>query len=69
MTDQAKLSEYQDALIELLASGMSEGEVMQHLQTDKRFEYYRDYVSQFDPDMVAVASELICKWAIRKPDQ
>jgi|JI10StandDraft_1071094.scaffolds.fasta_scaffold00383_42 hypothetical protein len=69
MTDQAKLSEYQDALLELLASGMSEGEVIQRLQTDPRFACYRDYVSQFDPDMVAVASELICKWAIRKPDQ
>lgn len=69
MTDHATLSECQDALLELLASGMSEAEVIQHLQTDPRFDCYRDYVSQFDPDMVAVASELICKWAIHKPDQ
>jgi hypothetical protein len=47
-------------LLELLASGMSEGEVIQRLQTDPRFACYRDYVSQFDPDMVAVAAELIC---------
>lgn len=66
MSEKSPLEEYQDALIELLSSGLSQDEVLQALETDHRFESYRDYVKDFDPDMVAVACELMGKWAKRK---
>ena len=57
--------EYQDALLELLSSRLPQDEILESLRTDPRFEGYRDYVKEFDPDMVAVACELMGQWAIR----
>jgi hypothetical protein len=34
--------------------------------TDPRLEFYKDDIKQFDPDMVAVACELMGEWARRK---
>ncbi len=66
MPENQELTDFQDALLELLASGQPQDEIMKVLKTDPRFQSYRDYVDEFDPDMVAVACELMCKWAIRK---
>lgn len=49
-------------------SGLSQSEVLEQLNSDPRFESYRDYVGTFDPDMVAVACELMVKWAKHKED-
>ncbi len=65
MPDKSTLLQYQDALLELLSSGLSQNEILETLKTDSRFEPYKDYVKDFDPDMVAVACELMGKWAKR----
>lgn len=69
MPEKQELADFQDALLELLASGQSQNKVLEALKTDPRFHCYREYVNQFDPDMVAVACELMCKWAIRKDSE
>ncbi|MBX9696429.1 MAG: hypothetical protein K2Z81_28840 [Cyanobacteria bacterium] len=66
MPDTSPLADYQDALLELLSSNLPFEEVLEKLRTDPRFEHYQDYVKDFDPDMVAVACELMGKWARRK---
>ncbi|MFA6210874.1 MAG: hypothetical protein WCT03_23815 [Candidatus Obscuribacterales bacterium] len=68
MSEDLKYSEFQNALLELLSSDISEDAILAILKSDARFEDYRDYVEQFDPDMVAVACELMGKWARRKPE-
>lgn len=68
MSEELKYSEFQNALLDLLASGLPEETIIATLKSDSRFDDYRDYVDQFDPDMVAVASELMGKWARRKVD-
>jgi len=65
----ASLIDYQDALLELLSSGLTQDEVLNSLKTDPRFSGFEDYIEKFDPDMVAVACELMSKWARRKPDR
>lgn len=65
MPEPSPLQEYQDALLELLSSGKTHGEIVEILNKDPQFETYRDYISQFDPDMVEVARELMGKWAQR----
>lgn len=62
---EKSLVEYQDALLELLSSGLPEHVILEALKTDPRFEDYQDYIKQFDPDMVAVACELMVRWAKR----
>jgi hypothetical protein len=68
MSNGSKLLEYQNALVELLASGKTHAEILELLKTDQKFEHYRDYIDQFDPDMVEVARELMGKWAQRVDD-
>ncbi|MBP9092272.1 hypothetical protein KBI23_14685 [bacterium] len=68
MTEDLKYAEFQKALIDLLASGLPEETIIATIKSDARFDSYRDYVDQFDPDMVAVACELMGKWARRKVD-
>lgn len=65
-SDNSPLLEYQDALLELLSSGLPQNEILEALNSDSRFEHYRHYVSEFDPDMVAVACELMVQWSIRR---
>jgi hypothetical protein len=66
MPEESPLIDFQDALLELLASGQPQDVVLETLKTDPRFEPYQDYIKEFDPDMVAVACELMGKWAKRK---
>ena len=66
MPDESQLADYQDALLSLLASGLPQDEILETLRTDSRFANYREYVEGFDPDMIAVACELMGKWAKRK---
>lgn len=68
MPEKSPLIDYQDALLELLSSGLSQDAILETLKTDTRFAGYQDYVEKFDPDMVAVACELIGKWAKRRQD-
>lgn len=65
MPDTSKLLKYQNALAELLSSGKTHAEIMESLKSDPEFEHYREYINQFDPDMVEVARELMGKWAQR----
>jgi hypothetical protein len=67
MPEKSPLEEYQDALLELLSSELPQEAIFERLKTDPRFERYQDYIKDFDPDMVAVACELMGKWA--KPGQ
>ena len=66
MSEDLKYAEFQNALLELLSSGQSDDVILATLKSDSRFESYQDYIEQFDPDMVAVACELMGKWARRK---
>lgn len=66
MPEELPLREFQNALVELLASGLSPGDVIDALKADERFACYQKYIDSFDPDMVAVASELMGVWAVRK---
>ncbi len=66
MHKQSLLAQYQDALQELLSSGLTHDEILEALRTDSRFKSYDEYIKQFDPDMVAVACELMGKWAKHK---
>jgi hypothetical protein len=66
MPEESQLIDFQDALLELLASGQPQNVILDTLKTDPRFEPYQEYVKGFDPDMVAVACELMGKWAKRK---
>ena len=67
MHDEIILAEYQDALIELLSSDLPQDIILERLKTDSHFKDFQDYIEAFDPDMVAVACELMGKWAKRKP--
>lgn len=60
------LEGYQDALVELLSNGTPIEEVIAKLKAEPRLKDYREYIESFDPDMVAVAGELMGKWARRK---
>lgn len=60
---ESSLEAFQNALVELLTSGLPERKIIETLKNDTRFEEYQDYLEQFDLDMVAVASELMSKWA------
>lgn len=66
MSEEEALTEFQDALLELLASGQPQDVILGQLKTDSRFAPYQEYISTFDPDMVAIACELMGKWAWRK---
>lgn len=66
MPEESNLAEFQDALLELLAGGHPQHVVLDTLQTDPRFAPYKAYINGFDPDMVAVACELMGKWALHK---
>ncbi len=69
MPETTQLLKFQDALLELLSSGKTHAEIVEILKVDPQFENYREYIDQFDPDMVEVARELMGKWAQRKePD-
>ena len=68
MPEKNTLADFQDALIELLSSVKPEGDIFEILRTDPRFDHYREYVNDFDPDMVAVACELMGKWAKLKDE-
>ena len=68
MPEESPLIDFQDALLELLSSGQPQEVVLEALKTDPRFQPYQDYINGFDPDMVAVACELMGKWAKRKLD-
>ena len=68
MSDESQLIQFQDALLELLSSGLPLEYVLETLRADSRFDTYRDYVNEFDPDMVAVACELMGQWSLRKED-
>jgi len=63
MPEEETLLDFQDALLELLSSGQPELAILETLRTDVRFNKYKDYIKDFDPDMVAVACELMGKWA------
>jgi len=52
MDYHSPLIQHQDALIELLASGLPQDKVLEKLSTDARFAPHQDYVKGFDPDMV-----------------
>ncbi|HEY9774796.1 MAG TPA: hypothetical protein V6C81_13625 [Planktothrix sp.] len=65
MSKKSELAEFQEALAEVFASGLPHAQILERLKTDARFDKYRSYVEQFDPDMVAVACELMGKWAKR----
>lgn len=62
---EPSLADYQDQLVELLSSNRTNSEILEILKTAPRFRHYQDYISSFDPDMVAVACELMGKWARR----
>jgi hypothetical protein len=66
MRNASEFEEYQNALLELFLSGLPHDEILATLRSDPRFEPYKEYVNQFDPDMVDVAVELMSKWAKRK---
>lgn len=68
MSEDKPLRDFQNALVELLASGVAPDDVIAALKDDERFACYKDYIDKFDPDMVAVASELMGVWAVRRPD-
>jgi hypothetical protein len=66
MSDESSIVDYQDALMEVLSSNLSQELIFERLKTDPRLREYQNYISKFDPDMVAVACELMGKWAKRK---
>jgi len=66
MSEDSDFEKFQDALAELLASGLTQAQILETLKTDSRFDCYREYVDSFEPDMVAVACELMGRWAKRK---
>ena len=69
MSEISTLIEFQDTLMELLVSGLSEGEIIERLKSDPRFsEEFGSYVEQFDADMVAVACELVSSWSMQKSE-
>ena len=68
MSEDFPLREFQNALVELLASGIAPDDVIAALKANERFACYKDYIDSFDPDMVAVASELMGIWAVRRTD-
>jgi len=65
MPENATLQNFQDALLELLSSGKDFYEIVETLNCNPNFDDYREYVDEFDPDMIEVARELMGKWAQR----
>lgn len=53
--ENKRMEEFQDALVELLAGSSSPCVIMETMRIDDRFAEYRDYIEQFDPDMIEVA--------------
>lgn len=61
--ENKSMEEFQDALVELLAGSSSPCVIMETMRIDDRFAEYRDYIEQFDPDMIEVACELVRSWS------
>ncbi len=66
MPEDKPLRDFQNVLVELLSSGTAPDDVIAALKADERFACYKEDIDSFDPDMVAVASELMGVWAVRK---
>lgn len=69
MSENSELATYQDALQQLLLLGESAESIIEAMKTDPRFEPFRSYVDSFDLDMIAVASELMQVWSVRKESE
>jgi hypothetical protein len=61
--EMTSMADFQDALVELLAGSSSPCVILETMRIDDRFAEYRDYVQQFDPDMIEVACELVRSWS------
>ncbi|MEZ4535081.1 MAG: hypothetical protein R3D26_08780 [Cyanobacteriota/Melainabacteria group bacterium] len=61
--ENKRMEEFQDALVELLAGSSSPCVIMETMRIDDRFAEYRDYIEQFDQDMIEVACELVRSWS------
>lgn len=68
MSDENDFEVFQEVLVELLTSGMTYDVILERLKSDVRLADYQEYIRGFDPDMIAVASEITIKWARRKSE-
>jgi hypothetical protein len=59
------LAAFQDALLELLAQDLPTEVIRAKLRDDPAFAEFRDYATALEPRMLAVAVELMKKWARR----
>ena len=60
-----EVSEFQAALLELLAQNLPVESLQKRLQEDPAFGPFRDYVQGFEPRMLEVAALLVKKWGKR----
>lgn len=59
------LSYFQARLLDLLASDLSETEVLEQLKADPELAEFRDYISSWEPRMVNLAQHLTKKWGMK----
>lgn len=59
------LSYFQARLLDLLASELSEAEVLEQLKADPELAEFEEYISSWEPRMVNLAQHLTKKWGVK----
>lgn len=59
------LSNFQDTIMNLLDSDQEPESIILQLKSDPRFASMKAYLESLDPDMIAVAKELVRKWGVK----
>ena len=65
MAPRDVLADFQAALLDLLSADLPVDEIVRRLRSDEAFVEFRDYVTQIEPRMLAIAVELVKKWGKR----
>ncbi len=62
---ESVLEEYQEVLLHLLDSEMEPRTIIEELKLNPRMQSLHQYIDSLEPEMIAVAKELIKKWGVK----
>tara|TARA_Y100001933_G_C18786275_1_gene474665 strand:+ start:145 stop:363 length:219 start_codon:yes stop_codon:yes gene_type:complete len=62
---ESVLEEYQEILLNLLDSEMEPRTIIEELKLNPRMQSLHQYIDSLEPEMIAVAKELIKKWGVK----
>ena len=62
---ESVLEEYQEILLNLLDGEMEPRTIIEELKLNPRMQSLHQYIDSLEPEMIAVAKELIKKWGVK----